>query len=107
MSVTVLQLAEVGAYLLGVWGRPFSIVESVAYRHRPGAVTEGPCEVLAAVRVADALAGRACDGERNDPPDARLDLGFLERAGLSTERGRWCALAEDQMCDAKQHGAAS
>ena len=30
--------AEVGAYLLGLWGIPFPIVEAVAFHHRPNEV---------------------------------------------------------------------
>ena len=32
--------AEAGAYLLGLWGLPFSIVEAVAFHHRPSTVAE-------------------------------------------------------------------
>src|ERR1700689_2820214 len=31
--------AEVGAYLLGLWGLPYSIVEAVALNHTPGTIT--------------------------------------------------------------------
>src|SRR5688572_30352711 len=33
--------AEVGAYLLGVWGLPLPIVEAVAYHHSPSMASEG------------------------------------------------------------------
>ena len=29
--------AEIGAYLLGIWGLPYSIVEAVAHHHTPRA----------------------------------------------------------------------
>jgi HD-like signal output (HDOD) protein len=41
--------AELGAYLLGTWGPPATVVEAAAFHHCPSAVSEGPCEVLAAV----------------------------------------------------------
>jgi putative nucleotidyltransferase with HDIG domain len=45
--------AEVGAYLLGLWGLPDSIVESVAYHHRPmECVGTGFC-ALTALHAAD------------------------------------------------------
>jgi HD-like signal output (HDOD) protein len=48
--------AEVGAYLLGVWGLPFSIVEAVAFHHVPAAVDEHRSSTSAAVHAAEALA---------------------------------------------------
>ncbi len=74
--------AELGAYLLGVWGLPAEVVEAAAFHHVPGAVSEGPCEVLAAVHVADALIDEACSGEEDLPTDQRLDRDFLARVGL-------------------------
>lgn len=94
--------AEVGAYLLGVWGLPFSIVESVAYHHRPSAVTEGPCEVLAAVHVADALVDQACRGRMGGAPEAALDLDFLARTGVMGELNRWRALCDEELAHANQ-----
>lgn len=75
--------AEAGAYLLGVWGLPFSIIESTAFHHRPGEVSDGPSDVLAAVHAADALLH---DG-------GTLDLAFLERAGRTKDLPEWRAIA--------------
>lgn len=49
--------AEVGAYLLGLWGLPYPIVEAVARHHTPAAVRGGKFDVLAALVVAMALSG--------------------------------------------------
>ncbi|MEO7889249.1 MAG: response regulator [Vicinamibacterales bacterium] len=72
--------AEVGAYLLGIWGLPFSVVEAVAYHHRPSLIGDGDREALAAVHVADALLDM-----RDEIPSAEagLDTGFLECSGWS------------------------
>jgi len=48
--------AEIGAYLLGLWGLPNTIVEAAAYHHRPRGVPQTSFDVLAAVSVAHALA---------------------------------------------------
>lgn len=45
--------AEVGAYLLGVWGLPFSILEIVAFHHSPSAGSKNADDVLSAVHAAD------------------------------------------------------
>jgi HD-like signal output (HDOD) protein/ActR/RegA family two-component response regulator len=76
--------AEVGAYLLGVWGLPFSIVEAVAWHHQPDAIQDGTCDTLAAVHAADALVDGDC---------ARLDRNFLCRTGFAAELPRWEAIA--------------
>ena len=91
--------AELGAYLLGVWGLPFSIVESVAYHHRPSAVTVGTRDVLAAVHAADAMLAELGDGQR---PATRLDVAFLEEAGYGHEIERWRALANEEAARAKR-----
>jgi putative nucleotidyltransferase with HDIG domain len=47
--------AEIGAYLLGLWGLPNTVVEAAAYHHRPREVPQTGFDVLAAVCVAHAL----------------------------------------------------
>ena len=49
--------AEVGAYLLGIWGLPYPIVEAVAHHHAPEGVRIAKFDVLAALAVAMALSG--------------------------------------------------
>ena len=47
--------AEIGAYLLGIWGFPSSIVEAVAHHHAPCAVKPAGFDTLAALCIAHAL----------------------------------------------------
>ncbi len=47
--------AEVGAYLLGLWGLPHSVVEAVANHHAPDRIPEAGRQITAAVHLADAL----------------------------------------------------
>jgi putative nucleotidyltransferase with HDIG domain len=49
--------AEVGAYLLGLWGLPYPIVEAVARHHTPEGVRIGKFDALPALVVAMALSG--------------------------------------------------
>lgn len=62
--------AEAGAYLLGLWGLPMSLVETVAFHHRPSASGEH-CGAAGAVHIASALAAR-------EP----IDMEFAERTGM-------------------------
>jgi len=82
--------AEAGAYLLGLWGLPFSIVEAVAFHHRPGAVAEGPGETLAAVHAADALL-----------EDGALDVNFLAARGFTEKLAQWRSIAAETVASAK------
>jgi len=88
--------AEVGAYLLGVWGLPLPIVEAVAFHDQPALVDQGPCEVLAAVHAAGALVDEL---ERGGPPAdgaGGLDLAFLKRVGCAELVPQWRAAAEQE-----------
>jgi HD-like signal output (HDOD) protein len=49
--------AEIGGYLLGIWGLPDSIVAAVAHHHLPERMQPRGFDVLAALAVAHALAG--------------------------------------------------
>jgi HD-like signal output (HDOD) protein len=84
----------VGAYLLGVWGLPFVLAETVAFHHEPGLVSDGNVDVLAAVHLADALIGAAVSG-RDVSQESGLDLAFLGRAGLLGEIPKWRAKAAE------------
>jgi HD-like signal output (HDOD) protein/CheY-like chemotaxis protein len=88
--------AEVGAYLLGLWGLPDPVTVAVAWHHRPsasGAHTLGP---LALVHAADALAGQLLP-ERDDvpvPPDHEF-LASLPASGNYAEWKLACAAQGD------------
>ena len=47
--------AQIGAYLLGLWGLPYAIVEAVALHHTPLAVTPHGYDLLGALAVSHAL----------------------------------------------------
>jgi HD-like signal output (HDOD) protein/CheY-like chemotaxis protein len=47
--------SEIGAYLLGLWGLPYSVVEAVAHYHSPQRVEHHEFDVLTALAMAHAL----------------------------------------------------
>ena len=47
--------AQIGAYLLGIWGLPYPIIEAVALHHTPESVTQSEFDALAVLAVAHAL----------------------------------------------------
>jgi len=80
--------AEVGAYLLGLWGLPFTVVEAVAYHHRPMDVPHDGFDVLDAVYVASALGEEAVlDPER--PGAYTLDVNYLTKLGVADALPQW------------------
>ncbi len=74
--------AEVGAYVLGVWGLPFSIVEAVAHHHRPERLSRSSLDLAVAVHLADLLANGV-------DPEAAL----LEDLGVSAQLPAWREMA--------------
>jgi HD-like signal output (HDOD) protein len=84
--------AQLGAYLLGLWGLPYPIVEAVAFHHRPAEHAIVGLDALAAVYIGNLLAHEAePDGHANDVPD----LPYLARLGVIPELDVWRAMAVD------------
>ena len=77
--------AEVGAYLLGLWGLPDALVEALAYHHCPSACPARTLSPLMAVHVANAL-GHADEGVE---PTGSVDLTYLAELGLSHRLASW------------------
>jgi putative nucleotidyltransferase with HDIG domain len=85
--------AEVGAYLLGSWGLPLTMVETVAYHHMPSNAAPECWPVLAAVHAADALVDLTPYETSDSGRERKLDLVFLEKAGVIDQLPRWRELA--------------
>ncbi len=79
--------AEVGAYLLGLWGLPESVVKAVALHHGPVAGLDNGFSVATAVYAANAFA-RELTADKNAPVDK------LEVNGLNELYVRWPAWRE-------------
>jgi HD-like signal output (HDOD) protein len=72
--------AEIGAYLLAIWGLPYAVVEAVAHHHRPERVKSATLDPLSALAVAIALTGGDdCDGcARNLAPSGTVGADYLQ-----------------------------
>jgi HD-like signal output (HDOD) protein len=87
--------AEVGAYLLGLWGIPNLAVEAIAHHHRPTRIPHSGFDASTAVYVADLLARELA----THPQDATgFELGESDRACLDTlgvlpQFAEFCTLA--------------
>jgi HD-like signal output (HDOD) protein/CheY-like chemotaxis protein len=101
--------AELGGYLLGIWGLPYGIVEAVAFHHEPERVAQRGLDVLLVVHVADwlahavedrlsALRAPVDDSEPAEIP-ARIQIPseirlYLEKLRLGARVPAWEDLAE-------------
>ena len=76
--------AQLGAYLLGIWGLPDSIVEAVAFHHEPALLPHAENGLIEAVHLAAHFAGERHDQLEPDGPrrSTPLDLNHLEAHGL-------------------------
>jgi HD-like signal output (HDOD) protein len=94
--------AEVGAYLLGIWGFPYPIIEAVAHHHRPGRVVQTRFDVLAALVIADELVPMHDSHAAGIDPsaDERIDANYLQAINapfdLSEARRRVAETAQSE-----------
>jgi len=70
--------AEVGAYLLALWGLPVALVEAVALHHQPSTSVGSLFSPLTAVHAANVLAHES-EGKHDGSPHAKIDAGYLTR----------------------------
>jgi HD-like signal output (HDOD) protein len=87
--------AQVGAYLVSIWGLPAPLVHGIAFHHNPLDTEENHFSSLTAVHAADAIASQ------NDPSplnrDIQLDRSYLDRLGLGGRELLWSGFHEEQM----------
>lgn len=90
--------AEIGAYLLALWGLPYAVVEAVAHHHRPTRVKSPGLDALSGLALAMALTGGDdSDGcARNLTPSAIVDAHYL--AGLDCKLSWAAAEARAEEC---------
>jgi HD-like signal output (HDOD) protein/CheY-like chemotaxis protein len=79
--------AEVGAYLLGIWGLPHPILEAIAWCRTPSESPSMELSALAFVHSACVYHKEACPSDLADPPI--LDVAYLERLGLKESSEAW------------------
>jgi putative nucleotidyltransferase with HDIG domain len=98
-SLIHLSHAEVGAYLLSLWGFPYSVVEAVAHHHHPRRVPQGGIDMVLVVYVSNILAleRTAVAGGTNS---LQLDMELLEQNNATSFLPEWRKIAE--AADSKQ-----
>jgi putative nucleotidyltransferase with HDIG domain len=87
--------AEVGAYLLGLWGFPDSIVEAVAFHHSPSQAAGDGLRMPALVHIADRLVHHR-RAESAGSAGYGLEPELLERLGLVDHWPEWLAALDSR-----------
>ncbi len=88
--------SEVGAYLLGLWGLPVTIVEAIALHHEPLKSGVRAFSPLAVAHVANAL-----EKEINDPGAGKdrelLDEQYIAEIGMESRLDAWRDAAREAL----------
>ena len=82
--------AEVGAYLLGLWGFPNSIVEAVAFHHQPSRASGDGFGLAGLIHVANRLVHER-EAQETVPSDSSIEPGYLDKLGLTDHVPQWSA----------------
>lgn len=89
--------AHVGAYLLGLWGLPYPLVEAVAHHHTPSQVKQRAFDLLGGVYLANLLAHEQEPPENGNVPSCRIpDHAYLNELGVAGRLPEWRAMAADE-----------
>jgi HD-like signal output (HDOD) protein len=86
--------AEMGGYLLGIWGLPDSIVEAITYHHRPALQPVEKTGLLTSLHVANGLINM-CQLETGSNYAPYIDMLYLQRLGLVDRLDEWVAVTRD------------
>lgn len=81
--------AEIGAYLLGLWGFSNSIIEALVFHHQPTELPDKGFSVLTAVYVANILTHKICSTDNNQKGNLQIDNNYLEELGLLDRLPIW------------------
>jgi HD-like signal output (HDOD) protein len=84
--------AEIGAYLLGLWGLPIPITEAIAFHHTPARMPHHHFDALGAVYVANVLAHEV-DGSLRQGHEL-WDSRLLKSLDVSHKVPVWSVLAQ-------------
>jgi HD-like signal output (HDOD) protein len=88
--------AEIGAYLMGLWGLEFPVIEAIAYHHCPAKSLSNSTGLLTAVHFGDAF-----DCIKNDNHDQssgngwrQLDRGYFDNLGIADRIRDWLSVCK-------------
>jgi putative nucleotidyltransferase with HDIG domain len=88
--------AEVGAYLLSLWGLPSPVVEAVAHHHHPERLPDHSLDAVGIVHIADALANEhpVAPPIGGPLPYQFVSGDYVDRLGVAEQIVEWEESAE-------------
>jgi hypothetical protein len=86
--------AEIGAYLLTLWGLPPRIIEAVAHHHAPTRLETTELDPVAAVHIANLLIAEQQNRSGNRTSET-LDEDYIAALGVAGRLGEWRTLAAE------------
>lgn len=79
--------ADIGAYLLTLWGLPLPLVEGVAYHHEPRLFSDKQFSLIGAVHIANILEREQT--QHDNIVIGEIDTRYLEMAGVAGKIEGW------------------
>ncbi len=86
--------AEVGAYLLGIWGLPHTMVESITFHHDPIKCRDMSFGPLTAVHAADSIEHFKFAADRT-VGNFQIVEEYLERLGVGSKLSDWYDIGDE------------
>ena len=80
--------AQVGGYLLGVWGMPAALVEAATLHHEPSRSSWGDFSILTATHFANVYVHEK-EGTQDGLPLPQIDMAHLQAVGLENKIDDW------------------
>jgi len=87
--------ADVGGFLLGLWGLPQDIIEAVAFHHDPATSVDENFTSLTAIHVANVLSFELQDPALEPEAVVAIDEAYLARLDLGSHLPDWQVVANE------------
>jgi HD-like signal output (HDOD) protein len=88
--------AQLGGYLMSIWGLPTALVQAVALHHCPSLAIGSEFSSLTAAHCADALVHAAQEGKETPA----VDKAYLDRLGVTGSLTAWRNLLDEKRATA-------
>lgn len=86
--------AEVGAYLLSLWGLPYPVIEAVAHHHHPNRVRQHALDMITVVHLSNLLAHETSGDSNRGIISQPIDEKLLQDIGVVDQLPEWRQMAE-------------
>jgi len=80
--------ADIGGYLLGLWGLPVPVIEAIMFHHNPNGALQKTFGPLTAVHAGNALISTTWPAIAGLPPSS-ADMSYFHALGLDNRMGAW------------------